>query len=376
MANLYPSLEDMKVDQLMRAQDTCTNGPSAPPSYSSTPLPASHLSLYPTLDDYMGLSLRDLALPGAPYQESTAMVAPLAGGRDMMAPLSGNSIGLYRGQVTHGVREVILCKDARGKVGLRLEAINKGVFVVLVEKDTPASTVGLRFGDQVLSVNDEYVAGYSLKQVHEVIRKAPGDRITMAVRDRPFERTVTMIKDSNGYCGFDFKDGKINTLVKDSSAARNGLLIDHHLLEVNGQNVVGVKDSQVKDLIRASSQSITVTVMPSVIFEHLDMGSANRELALRQRYNIDLVQHLTSEHGGGKVTPLPQPQKSARSPDTLSNAATGLSLSAHRGLQAEASALSSNCLSMPYQTKDPSKSDPPSYEDCIKYRSEHQPCSP
>lgn len=78
----------------------------------------------------------------------------------------------------------------------------------------------------------QYVAGYSLKQVHEVIRKAPGARISMAVRDRPFERTVTMLKDSNGYCGFDFKDGKINTLVKDSSAARNGLLIDHHLLEV------------------------------------------------------------------------------------------------------------------------------------------------
>jgi len=29
--------------------------------------------------------------------------------------------------------------------------------------------------------------------------------------------------------------------VKDSSAARNGLLIDHHMVEVNGQNVVGMK---------------------------------------------------------------------------------------------------------------------------------------
>lgn len=78
----------------------------------------------------------------------------------------------------------------------------------------------------------KYVAGYSLKQVHETIRKAQGDHISVAVRDRPFERTVTMLKDSNGYCGFDFKDGKINTLVKDSSAARNGLLINHQLLEV------------------------------------------------------------------------------------------------------------------------------------------------
>ena len=38
-----------------------------------------------------------------------------------------------------------------------------------------------------------------------------------------------------------FKENKITALVKDSSAARNGVLIDHHLVEVNGQNVVGLK---------------------------------------------------------------------------------------------------------------------------------------
>ena len=50
-----------------------------------------------------------------------------------------------------------------------------------------------------------------------------------------------MQKDSHGYVGFVYKDGKIKSLVKDSSAARNGLLTDHQLIEVNGQNVVGLK---------------------------------------------------------------------------------------------------------------------------------------
>ena len=58
---------------------------------------------------------------------------------------------------------------------------------------------------------------------------------------RPFERTITLQKDSAGTVGFVFKENKITALVKDSSAARNGVLIDHHLLEVNGQNVVGLK---------------------------------------------------------------------------------------------------------------------------------------
>lgn len=78
-----------------------------------------------------------------------------------------------------------------------------------------------------------------------------------------------MVKDSNNYCGFDVRDGKVVTLVKDSSAARNGLLTEHHILEVNGQNVVGMKDSFTRELIRSSPQTVTVTIMPSMIFEHL-----------------------------------------------------------------------------------------------------------
>jgi len=58
---------------------------------------------------------------------------------------------------------------------------------------------------------------------------------------RPFERTITLQKDSIGTVGFVFKENKITAIVKDSSAARNGLLIDHHMVEVNGQNVIGLK---------------------------------------------------------------------------------------------------------------------------------------
>ena len=58
---------------------------------------------------------------------------------------------------------------------------------------------------------------------------------------RPFERTLTLQKDSVGNVGFVFKDNEITAIVKDSSAARNGVLTDHHLLEVDSQNVVGLK---------------------------------------------------------------------------------------------------------------------------------------
>ena len=150
-----------------------------------------------------------------------------------------------------------MCKDQTGKVGISFHAQSKGIFICYVKKGSPAATAGLRFGDQILSINGEAVAGYSDDKVNKIVKKAPSDRIVLAVRDRyiltifrfffifqssrPFERTITMQKDSSNHVGFAFKDGEIKQIVKDSSAARNGILIDHYITEVNGQNVIGLK---------------------------------------------------------------------------------------------------------------------------------------
>lgn len=292
--SLYPSLEDMKVDQLARAQycrepqfmqaASPTASPSAPPPYPLNPenVPASggsqKSSIYPGLNDFMGLDLSPEVLAELTSQYAVAIpqpsavavpaasTGPLAG---MVAPLSGQSLGLMRAQVTHGIRELTLCKDASGKVGVRVQAISKGVFVCLVVKGSPAALAGLRFGDQILQVNGTSVAGFSMDEVHSLFRKGPVNGISVVVRDRPFERTLTLHKDSVGHIGFDFKNGKIIGLVKDSSAARNGLLTDHHLLEVNGQNVVGVKDKDITAVIAEGGPIITITVVPSFIYDHM-----------------------------------------------------------------------------------------------------------
>ena len=50
-----------------------------------------------------------------------------------------------------------------------------------------------------------------------------------------------MQKDSANHVGFAFTGGQIKQIVKDSSAARNGILTEHYITEVNGQNVIGMK---------------------------------------------------------------------------------------------------------------------------------------
>lgn len=69
---------------------------------------------------------------------------------------------------------------------------------------------------------------------------------------RPFQRTITMQKDSTGHVGFIFKSGRITSLVKDGSAARNGLLTDHYICEINGQNIIGLKVTKHEKLMTAT----------------------------------------------------------------------------------------------------------------------------
>ncbi|CAG0918775.1 unnamed protein product [Notodromas monacha] len=291
---LYPTLEDLNAHQMVTAQNRADFAPqpSAPypvsPIHSAASAPAldssyvhSATALYPNLeDDYMGFDLRALreaanhvdsrvAAVRAPEHVALNNAHNSSALNRFVAPLSGTSVGLKRAQVTHGIREVILCKDATGKIGLRAKAVSCGVFVQLVTKNSPAALAGIRFGDQILQIDGETVAGYSMEKTHKIFNNCGVNGIRIVIRDRPFERTVTLHKSSDGFVGFQFKEGQIISIVKESSAARNGLLTDHHLLEIDGQNVVGLKDKEITKLIQDAGNVVTVTVMPSLLFGHI-----------------------------------------------------------------------------------------------------------
>lgn len=276
--SLYPSLEDMKLDQMATAQLKIMQSiPSQPPPYSSQPVSPTAPGMYPSLGDYMGLELSDSVIEQnmpeysknqvALYQQQAVLPAGL--NSQLVAPISGQSVGLLRAQVTNGVRQLILCKDKESKIGVRVKEINHGIFVCLVVDGSPAALAGIRFGDQILQINGQNVAGFSMEKVHKLFKEASVNGIQVVVRDRPFERTLTLHKDSVGCIGFQFKNGKITTLVKDSSAARNGVLTDHQILEVDGRNVVGLKDKKIKEFIEEAGNVVTVTVIPTFIYEHM-----------------------------------------------------------------------------------------------------------
>lgn len=301
MANLYPSLEDMKVDQMMQAQTQAmpaqtihvpSSQQHAYPTVPATDPREAHLpyplhptaaivpaSVYPELGGYMGMEFTEQTIRDnmPEYLSGSHQVAvrpptqvglPTAAG-GVVAPISGSSPAFQKSQINHNVRQVILCKDKDGRVGLRVRSVDKGVFVALVTKGSPSAMGGLRFGDQILQINGDNVAGYTESQVHKIFQKASVNNIVLAVRDRPFERTITLHKDSTGHIGFQFKDGEIRAIVVGSSAARNGLLINHNLVEINGQNVVGISDKEISEIIDSAGSVVTVTIVPSYVYRHM-----------------------------------------------------------------------------------------------------------
>ncbi|KAA0194155.1 Syntenin [Fasciolopsis buskii] len=269
--SLYPTFEDLKVEGILKAQGEALLDSARSGSES-----------YSQMATFMGLSLDNFCynekgelVPRSYSQEVTATapnpaLSPKAGA--LYARNASRAIVENRrspAEIKPGVRRVVGCKDENGLFGVQLINVDKGVFVSLVKRDSPAALAGLRFGDQILSINDVVVAGMSGTKVMNLIRSAPPNGIELLVRDRPFERTVSIYKNSAGVVGIDLVDGLIKAIHKDSSAARNGVPINHQIVEVNGQNVIGMKDKKLCQLISGIQGMLTLTILPRVMYEHL-----------------------------------------------------------------------------------------------------------
>jgi len=78
----------------------------------------------------------------------------------------------------------VLCKDGKGQIGLKISSFNNGIFVSVVVKDSPAAKAGMRFGDQVLQINEVFVTGLSVDKVNNIFKECSINNINVIVRDR------------------------------------------------------------------------------------------------------------------------------------------------------------------------------------------------
>lgn len=172
--------------------------------------------------------------------------------------------------VKDGLRQVILYKNQQGKIGLSFQIIDMGLFVSLVEKESAGALAGVRFGEQLIAIDGVPVSGIKKSKIEEMIKKIPlENKIEMIFRDRPYAKIFNLTKDDFGFFGFTFKNGSITNIIKDTSGSKNGLQINHQIIEVNGQNVLGFTDQELKNLFRSQENVITITLMENSFYKKM-----------------------------------------------------------------------------------------------------------
>lgn len=177
--SLYPSLENFTIAKEVDAQNRMATAIA-----SNGPMRANYSQL---ASDFLGLDLSRLSYDsfGNPVYNSE----PLERGALLQAP--GNVVAAPAAivlrdpvEVTNGVREIKVSKSKHGKIGVQLQDKDNGVFITYVESSSPAAGSGLRFGDQILKINDQLTAAYSGSKAMELIRKAPAKDLSIIIRDR------------------------------------------------------------------------------------------------------------------------------------------------------------------------------------------------
>lgn len=219
---------------------------------------------YPHLIQYM----RDIGL-------ESSLVLNLKK-RDNRTPI----LGITGLQVKEIDRDVIPSMS-----GIAAHVIKNNAFVMYTRPGSPAFWAGVRFGDEILDVNDAFVYGWNNDQVHEFFRDQPGDRYEIIVRKRPFTRNFTFTCGKCEEIGFQIHEGRIINVYGATEAYEKGLLVNYQIIEINRENVIGVHDPQMRFAFRKGKQ-FSITVMPGLIYEHL-MDKMNQEKVFGYYYRFN-----------------------------------------------------------------------------------------
>ena len=96
------------------------------------------------------MSVTYYAVSPSPFPNPQAPAAPVAadpyGAMREAGPVTSaaGTVGMKKAEIKAGLREVTLCKDGDGMIGLRVEDINNGIFICFVQAKSPAALAGLR----------------------------------------------------------------------------------------------------------------------------------------------------------------------------------------------------------------------------------------
>ncbi len=152
-----------------------------------------------------------------------------------------------------------------------MELINykTGIFVRKIK--TPDT--GVHVGDQLLNINGITVAGMKPQEIYNIINRIDiMESINTNIKSRPYGKIHQLHKDLTGnIIGVTLKNKKITNIIRDTSCARNGVLIDHYIVNVDGKDVTSYNNTQLIEYIKMRSNIVTIIVYPDNFYKALKL---------------------------------------------------------------------------------------------------------
>uniref|UniRef100_A0A240PK72 PDZ domain-containing protein n=1 Tax=Anopheles epiroticus TaxID=199890 RepID=A0A240PK72_9DIPT len=195
------------------------------------------------------------------------LFVPSAGSAVTVEP--GCSVRISRFPAANGIRELLVRKGEDDKIGVTVKRVEGKILICGVVRRSPAYLAGLRYGDELLSLEDEPLLGKELDRVAELIRKNVRNSIKLRTKDRPGDRYVTIGRDVEKGYGFRFAHGEITFVRANTSAQRQGLERKLQIIEVNEEVVVGMKDETIEAIICGKGDTVSLCVVPMKVYRQL-----------------------------------------------------------------------------------------------------------
>ncbi|KNC83589.1 hypothetical protein SARC_04173 [Sphaeroforma arctica JP610] len=171
---------------------------------------------------------------------------------------------------------------------------NGNVYVSGVWANWPAFIAGLRFGDQILKINDVRVQGLRPAQVYELL--AASDAHVLRIKSHPFEHTVTVERRENPetgaleILGITFLKGNILKVLPGTAVARSGFTFtDHYIIAVNDDIVLGLPDKLIMQKFKETGSVVSVTVVHKTHFLEIIGTCASSLDLLRRSALVDVM---------------------------------------------------------------------------------------
>ncbi|TGZ71829.1 hypothetical protein CRM22_002435 [Opisthorchis felineus] len=155
------------------------------------------------------------------------------------------------------VREVTLVRRNVGhRFGMRIESLGCGIYVTTVLRNSPASTAGLKVGDELLAIDGEPVSHMSTLGATERVRSSASEVLRITYRPRTPVTCIreVAVKKVDGRVGIRLKRRKeglfVDVVLPCSAASNAGIREGDELIRVNNQPMNGWSQDAASQLLR------------------------------------------------------------------------------------------------------------------------------